>query len=142
MRQKEEFTIETNKWCLHVHAVVIPPVSIHHHGHAVLDRPRVVRLTFLPLPVAHVHIHPCVEAFTLQRPPPAADVVVQADPEGNVQVFGQFVYSADVPLVGHGAQVSVFGPTVALRLRPIQLQLGEQDVLMDVGRGACWGINT
>lgn len=128
--QKDKFTIETNEWRLHIHAAVVPPLSVLHHGHTVFGRPRVVRLTFLPLPV--------VQALLPQRPFPAANIVVQTDPEGHAQVFGQVVDSVDVSLIRHSGQVTVLCPTFVLRLRPVQLQLSEQDVLMDVDGGTCW----
>lgn len=94
----------------------------------------VVGLTRLPAPV----VGPCcpaVEVLPHQRPAPAVDIVVQADPEGLGGVQEHFIDDADVLVAADGGQVARLCSAVALGLGPVEIHVRVKDVLVDVVRG-------
>ncbi len=116
-------------------AAIVPPEAVSHHGDTVLVTSHIVRLIFLPLPVVVRNLY--IEMFTQQRPFPAADVIIQTNPEGPLQVFGHVVYSAQGSLIKYGGQVTVLGSAVALSFSPAHPQMSDKDVLMDIVCVAC-----
>ena len=74
--------------------------------------------------------------FTHERPFPAADVFIQADPEGLLPVFRHVSDPAVDLHIRYGGQVTVLLSAVALSFSPAHPWVSDKDVLMDIVCGA------
>lgn len=100
-------------------AVTVPPVAAVGDGDAVLRGVDIVGFVCVPLldrqaPDGQL------------RPSPASEVIVEADPEGYVQILGHVADDYVFQFIGYGGQITFFLPAELLGGFPVRLLVSDK----------------
>lgn len=115
-------TIVTKERQFDGRAVTVPPIAAVGDGGAVLRGVDIVGLVYVPLLERQA-------GGGLSRPPPAIEVIVEADPEGHVQILGHGSDHYVFPFRGYGGQITIFLPAEHLGNIPVHLLVSDKPEL-------------